>query len=173
MTPWTVACQAPLSMGFSRQEHWSGLPFPSPTYLVASLACHGESLGREAPLPAWVLLLLQGRQAVKAQPCSSGTTSLVLLLSQIWAPHTPSSLGGGPIPDCGPLAAGISVLCTPTPAYAHARVHAHPHTRFSPSSSLSLSPLSSLPLGLEGVIRFHITAHELWLRAELGHGGPC
>ena len=26
-TPWTVACQAPLSMGFSRQEYWSGLPF--------------------------------------------------------------------------------------------------------------------------------------------------
>ena len=29
-TPWTVACQAPPSMGFSRQEYWSGLPFPSP-----------------------------------------------------------------------------------------------------------------------------------------------
>ena len=29
-TPWTVNCQAPLSMGFSRQEYWSGLPFPSP-----------------------------------------------------------------------------------------------------------------------------------------------
>ena len=29
-TPWTVAFQAPLSMGFSRQEYWSGLPFPSP-----------------------------------------------------------------------------------------------------------------------------------------------
>ena len=29
-TPWTVALQAPLSMGFSRQEYWSGLPFPSP-----------------------------------------------------------------------------------------------------------------------------------------------
>ena len=29
-TPWTVACQAPRSMGFSRQEYWSGLPFPSP-----------------------------------------------------------------------------------------------------------------------------------------------
>ena len=29
-TPWTVACQTPLSMGFSRQEYWSGLPFPSP-----------------------------------------------------------------------------------------------------------------------------------------------
>ena len=29
-TPWTVAYQAPQSMGFSRQEYWSGLPFPSP-----------------------------------------------------------------------------------------------------------------------------------------------
>ena len=29
-TPWTVAHQAPLSMGFSRQEYWSGLPFPPP-----------------------------------------------------------------------------------------------------------------------------------------------
>ena len=29
-TPWTVAYQAPLSVGFSRQEYWSGLPFPSP-----------------------------------------------------------------------------------------------------------------------------------------------
>ena len=30
MTPWTAACQAPLSMGFSRQKYWSGLPFPPP-----------------------------------------------------------------------------------------------------------------------------------------------
>ena len=29
-TPWTVACQVPLSMGFPRQEYWSGLLFPSP-----------------------------------------------------------------------------------------------------------------------------------------------
>ena len=29
-TPWTVAHEAPLSMGFSRQEHWSGLPFLPP-----------------------------------------------------------------------------------------------------------------------------------------------
>ena len=31
--PWTVACQASLSIGFSRQEYWSGLPFPSPGIL--------------------------------------------------------------------------------------------------------------------------------------------
>ena len=30
MTPWTVAHQAPPSMEFSREEYWSGLPFPSP-----------------------------------------------------------------------------------------------------------------------------------------------
>ena len=30
VTPWTVACKAPLAMGFSRQEYWSGLPVPSP-----------------------------------------------------------------------------------------------------------------------------------------------
>ena len=30
VTPWTLAYQAPPSMGFSKQEYWSGLPFPSP-----------------------------------------------------------------------------------------------------------------------------------------------
>ena len=30
VTPWNVACQVPLSMGFPKQEYWSGLPFPSP-----------------------------------------------------------------------------------------------------------------------------------------------
>ena len=30
VTPWTVACQTPLSILYSRQEYWSGLPFPSP-----------------------------------------------------------------------------------------------------------------------------------------------
>jgi len=30
VTPWKVACWAPLSMGFSEQEYWSGLPYPSP-----------------------------------------------------------------------------------------------------------------------------------------------
>ena len=33
-TSWTVACQAPLSIKFSRQKYWSGLPFPSPGDLL-------------------------------------------------------------------------------------------------------------------------------------------
>ena len=32
VTPWTIAHQAPLFVEFSRQEYWSGLPFPSPTH---------------------------------------------------------------------------------------------------------------------------------------------
>ena len=43
MTAWTRARQAPLSMGFSQQEYWSGLPFPSPyvlTYLTLFTFSH-------------------------------------------------------------------------------------------------------------------------------------
>ena len=35
-TTWTLVCQAPLSMEFSRHEYWSGLPFPSPGDLLIS-----------------------------------------------------------------------------------------------------------------------------------------
>ena len=36
-TPWTAAYQAPLSMGFSRQEYWSGVPLPSPSVAVREM----------------------------------------------------------------------------------------------------------------------------------------
>ena len=42
MTPWTVAHQALLSMGLSRQEYWSGLPFPSPMDLSHPGIKHGS-----------------------------------------------------------------------------------------------------------------------------------
>ena len=38
MTPWTIACQAAQSMGYSRKEDWSGLPFPSPEDLLAQVS---------------------------------------------------------------------------------------------------------------------------------------
>ena len=47
VTPWTVAHQAPLSMGFSRHIYWSGLPFPSPGYLL-NLGIKPESLASPA-----------------------------------------------------------------------------------------------------------------------------
>ena len=49
-TPWTVAYQAPPFMGFSRQEGWSGLPFPSPGDLLDS-----EIEPRSPALPAEAL----------------------------------------------------------------------------------------------------------------------
>ena len=54
-TPWTVAYQAPPSMGFSRQEYWNGLPFPSPGDLPnpgiepGSPALQADSLPSEPP----------------------------------------------------------------------------------------------------------------------------
>ena len=39
VTPWTVACQAPLSMDFSQQEYWSGLPFSPPTDKLFLITC--------------------------------------------------------------------------------------------------------------------------------------
>ena len=63
-TPWNVACQAPLSMRFSRREYWSGLPFPSPGDLPdpgnesRSPALQADSLplshqGSPAPMNKW------------------------------------------------------------------------------------------------------------------------
>ena len=55
VTPWTVADQAPPTMGFSRQEYWSGLPFPSPGDLPdpgiepRSPALRADSLTSEPP----------------------------------------------------------------------------------------------------------------------------
>ena len=49
-TPWTSACEAPLSMGFSRQEYWSGLSFllpgdlPDPGIELGSSTLHADSL---------------------------------------------------------------------------------------------------------------------------------
>ena len=44
VTPWTVAHQAPLFMGFLKQEYWSGLPFPPPIPLYAAAAAAAKSL---------------------------------------------------------------------------------------------------------------------------------
>ena len=40
VTPWTAAYQAPPSMGFSRQEYWSGVPLPSPTTTLLEIIRH-------------------------------------------------------------------------------------------------------------------------------------
>ena len=55
VTPWTVACQVPPSMGFSRQEYWNGLPFlppgdlPNPVIEPRSPALQAHFLPSELP----------------------------------------------------------------------------------------------------------------------------
>ena len=66
MTPWTVPRQAPLSLGFSREEYWSGLPFPSPGDLPnpeiepGSPALQADSLPSELPRKSEGLLQRDG-----------------------------------------------------------------------------------------------------------------
>ena len=60
VTPWTVACQTPLSMGFSRQEYWSGLPFPS----SEDLSHPGIELGSPALQADSLLTELQGNSNI-------------------------------------------------------------------------------------------------------------
>ena len=61
VTPWIVAHQAPLSTGFSGQEYWSGLPFPSPGDLpnpgieTRSPALRADSLSFELPQEALLI----------------------------------------------------------------------------------------------------------------------
>ena len=63
-TLWTVACEAPLSMGFSRQEYWSGLPFPPPEDLLnpgiepVSLISSALAGGFLTPRATWEALAL-------------------------------------------------------------------------------------------------------------------
>ena len=60
--PWTVAHQAPLSMGFCWQEYWSGLPCPPPRYLPDPViepgfpALQADSLPSEPPGKQWKLI---------------------------------------------------------------------------------------------------------------------
>ena len=65
LTPWTIAHQAPLFMGFPRQEYWSGLPFPSPRDLLnpgikpRSLALAGGFFTTEPPGKPMQLIVLE------------------------------------------------------------------------------------------------------------------
>ena len=71
VTPWTMARQAPLSMGFSRQEHWSGLPFPSPAIK------YEVSEGSEVKSLSQVLLFTTPSTVAYQAPLSMGFPSEV------------------------------------------------------------------------------------------------
>ena len=118
MTPWTVAHQAPLSMGFSRQEYWSGLPFPAPgdlpspgiqpTSLLSPALASGffttEPPGKPAAGGSWGLF-----------PHVLPTTSLVVVVwpgqdLRTWKVRGPSS---GPLPRNAPRRKLVPITLMP------------------------------------------------------------
>ena len=72
-TPWTVACLAPLSMEFSRQEYWSGLPFPS----------LGDHLDPGVKLTSLASLALAGGFFTTASPGKSYQVTYMLIIFAI------------------------------------------------------------------------------------------
>ena len=80
VTPWPAALQAPLSVGFSRQEHWSGLPFPPPGDLPdpgvepASLTSAALAIGLFTASATWEAQFLEigriqkGEEGVMCDP---------------------------------------------------------------------------------------------------------
>ena len=76
-TPWTVAHQAPPSMGFYRQEYWSGLPFPSPGDLPGrgieprSPVLQADTLTSESPGKPYLIwyINVKTKNAYNISPC--------------------------------------------------------------------------------------------------------
>ena len=79
VTPWTVAHQAPLSMGFSRQEYWSGLPCPLPGDLPnpgvepRSAALAGKFFTSDGPLRCRIAFLSHDRLQSYGQAMQTGS----------------------------------------------------------------------------------------------------
>ena len=106
LTPWTIAHQAPLSMGFSRQEYWNGLPSPPPGDLPDPGISHGSSTaGRffTAEPPGKPILSYTRTQKATSVYCSFSTrpngtvscltySSLQPFLFCFWLENIPSFL---------------------------------------------------------------------------------
>ena len=103
MTPWTVACWAPLSMGFPRQEYWSRWSFPSPgdlpnpgmesTYPVLQ----ADSLPSEPPEKPSNHLGACSSDADKMRPAQNISMGWIYSLDKQWRANTAASreAGGG------------------------------------------------------------------------------
>ena len=131
-TPWTVARQAPLSMGFPRQEYWSGwVAMPSSRRSSRVVVRYSVSTTRVTPLLS---------DAVTA--ASSG-------------PAQPSHLACGLPPRKGgpcPTAVGAGCLAVVAPASIPTRANTHTHTHTHARTRCCLKPGSSIALRAGGHI---------------------
>ena len=127
--PWIVAHQAPLSMGFPRQEYWSGLPFPLPGDLPhagikpMSPALSGEFFAFPISFFTSLVNRTRGPRWVQTSPCIRA-----LLLPDSTA-HTDSSTFQD-IPQLGGLEPGMSgqegvPACSPQPQSHFPKISKH------------------------------------------------
>ena len=86
-TLWTVAYQAPPSVGFSRQEYWSGVPLPSPNVVLVSTIQQSESAISIYPLPL--------KPPYHSPPCQHSRSSQGTKLSFLCFPLTICFTHGG------------------------------------------------------------------------------
>ena len=117
--PWAVACQAPLSMGFSRQEYWSGWPFPFPGDLPDPAIKLGSHIVGRFFFLLFIYLFISWR-LITLQYCSGFCHTLKWISHGFTCvPHTdpPSHLPLHPIPLGLPSAPGLST-CLMHPTWA-------------------------------------------------------
>ena len=152
--PWTVAYQVPPSMGFSRQEYWSGLPFSSPEDLPnpgiepGSPAFQADALTSEPPgKPNWSIVDLQN--------CVSFRCMAVLFLSL-------SSLGSSDTIFFLPCSAlsRVPPWCLMWTLYSHIPPSILKFSRFYPW--LPLTPPSPLPSNLTHKENFNYNLYWGW-----------
>ena len=99
VTPWTVACQAPLSVDFSRQEYWSGLPFqspgdlPNPGIIPRFPALQVDSLPSEPPaspfLVLWPLLSFPVCWHIECNTLTASSFGILMDSSSVGIPLPP------------------------------------------------------------------------------------
>ena len=125
LTPWTVACQAPRSMVFSRQEYWSGLPFPSPGNLP-NPGIKPTSLGSPALAGGVFTTEPPGK------PLTSGSVQFSSVASDSLQPHESQHAR----PPCPSPTPGVHSDSRPSSQGCH------------PAISSSVVPFSSCPQSL-------------------------
>ena len=84
-TPRTAAHQAPPSLGFSRQEHWSGLPFPSPLQLLEVL--NGWTLGQNVTIKYFLLSLFLATYSLLLIQHLFNISGTQMSNDSFWPPH--------------------------------------------------------------------------------------
>ena len=137
-TPWTVTYQVPLSMGFSRQEYWGGLPFPSLFYIVKIVNNYSKILSIICIIAYYPLPVTMFWFNLKDLVVFFLTCFIFLFLPQ-----------------------GLNVMLLVVRNFSLLLSHPHSSRVVISSETLSWRPLSFLPPHLNYCYTFHISLYQM------------